>query len=63
MALRRSQLNGKKSIDELELKVPESELIIIDMEEVEMSEKMIKRGSHLRKRKLLVPILKSKKKQ
>ena len=38
MALRRSQWNGKKSSDELELKVPESELIIIDMEEVEMPE-------------------------
>ena len=38
MALRRSQWNGKKSSDELELKVPESELIIIYMEEVEMPE-------------------------
>ena len=36
MALRRSQRNEKKSSDELEKIVPESELMIIDMEEVEM---------------------------
>ena len=40
MALRRSQWNGKKSSDELELKVPESEMIIIEMEEVEMPEEI-----------------------
>ena len=36
MALRRSQWNEKKSSDELEKIVPESELTNIDMEEVEM---------------------------
>ena len=38
MALRRSQWNTKKSSDELQLLAPESEPLIIDMEEVEMPE-------------------------
>ena len=39
IVLRRSQGNVKKSGDELELIVPESEAMIIGMEEVEMPEK------------------------
>ena len=39
MALRRSQWSVKKSGDELELIVPESEAMIIGIEEVEIPEK------------------------